>query len=142
MDSSNKDVFSIWGATAGMVGSYSYMAYAIVLVAVFVLLYVIYGKERLENINYTGGGGAVRAGNYTLTQPGQIGDSGFGDFVPQNVVKNLDYPKNKDFYSNLYDGGNVYHIQTSDSQTFTEDDLQNLLLERSRFSPALQAQQL
>lgn len=92
-------------------------------------------REKLENITYDAGRGTVMSA-LQLTQPGQIGPTGHGDYMPANLTRDIRYPKYKDEMAMLYDNGNEYIVQNGVGG-YTEDQLRLNSLERSRFSKAL-----
>lgn len=109
---------------------------AFILLVLLAIYYYINAKESLENINYDVGRATVMDA-LELTQPGQVGPTGHGDFIPKNLTKNIPYKVYDNDLAMLYDEGNKYIVQNGITGGFTEDQLRLNSLERSRFSPAL-----
>lgn len=107
------------------------------LVILVVIAYLAYRNiEGLEvpQFNYDSGAG-TRIPSQEWTQPQMIGAVGLGGNVAPDT--RYLYTKYKDDYvHNLYDNGNIFHIPTSvtDASDTTEDNLQALVIERSRFA--------
>jgi len=108
-------------------------------IAILILLvFVIHGMETfIPNFNYDSGV-EVTTRAQVWTQPQMVGEVGLGD-TPPREAQDLTYTKYKqDYIRNLYDYGNIFHIPTSvtNSSDTTEDNLQGLMMERSRYARA------